>query len=58
MKKKKKNGARRVKMQVSQMNPPVTFILEFWTPMMDELNGAVRKEPSLEFISTNRDEPV
>ena len=55
---KKKNGARRVKMQVSQMNPPVTFILEFWTPMMDELNGAVRKEPSLEFISTNRDEPV
>lgn len=45
-------------MQVSQMNPPVTFILEFWTPTMDELNGAVMKEPSLEFISTNRDEPV
>ena len=45
-------------MQVSQMNPHITFILEFWTPRMDELNGAVGKEPSLELISTRRDEPV
>lgn len=55
---KKKIGARRVKMQVSQMNPPITFILEFWTPRMDELNGAVEKESSLELISTRRDESV